>query len=211
MSFLLWQRESGTTIASSRLVLRAEEVPPLREALALRDDLDTLRREQQAHVDAARDAARAEGLALGREQGRAAARDELAANLVDISQAAAQREARLRADVAALALQVARKLVGTIAADAQLAALACTAAREMLPAPRLTLLVHPERCDAVRARLAQLTALAEAAAEGVPAFEVRGDETCAIDDCHIETELGSADASLECQLGRLAQAWGVRA
>lgn len=207
MSFLLWQREAGITIASARLVLRADEVPPLREAQALRDELDSLRREQQAHVDAARDAARAEGLALGREQGRAEVRDELAARLLALDHAAAQQQAQLRADVAALALQVTRKLIGAMAADERFAALACVAAREVLPAPRMSLFVHPQICDAVRMRLTQLAAQA---AEPVPAFDVAADEACAPEDCRIETELGSADASLDCQLARLAQAWGIR-
>jgi len=72
---------------------------------------------------------------------------------------------------------------------------------------RLALVVHPDRCAAVRAALAQRAT--SAASEPVPDFEVRGDDRCAADDCRIETELGSADASLETQLARLAAAWGV--
>jgi len=206
MSFLLWQREAGVAIASARLVLRADEVPALRDAQQLRDDLDSLRREQHARVQAACSAAHAEGLAAGLQEGRAQARDEIAATLAALATTAAQHEARRRADVATLALQVARKLLGEIDDAQRLAALAREASREMLPAPRLTLRVHPQRAEAVRAQLQRMAARDN---ESVPAYEVLADDGCALDDCRIDSELGSADASLDRQLARLAQAWGV--
>jgi len=207
MSFLLWQRESGVAIASARLVLRAGEVPALRDAQQLRAELDTLRREQQARVQAARDAAHAEGLAAGLKEGRALARDEIAATLAALTATAAQHEAQRRADVAALALQVARKLVGELDGAERLAALAHEAAREMLPAPRLSVRVHPERSDAVRAQLQRVAARGDG--ETAATFEVVADDGCAPEDCRIDSELGSADASLDQQLARLAHAWGV--
>jgi len=109
----------------------------------------------------------------------------------------------------ALALQVARKLIGRLADDERLLALADTAARNMLPGSSLTLVVHPSHADALQARL---TAMARHAGEnGAPAsvFELRADAACALDSCRIETEFGSVDASLNAQLDRLAQAWGV--
>lgn len=204
--FWLWQRDSDVAIVSSRLVLRADEVPPLQQAQQLRDQLDALRRGQAERIEAAGEAARVQGRSEGIEQGLRAARDEHATTLASLAQAAEQERARLRRDVAALALQVARKLMGQVGADTRLAALATVAAREMLPAASTTLYVHPDQCDAVRTRLAQR---ASADAELVPDFEVRADERCAEGDCRIETELGSADASLDAQLARLAQAWGV--
>lgn len=206
MSFLLWQRESSVAIASARLVLRAGEVPALRDAQQLRDELEGLRREQQARVQAACDAAHAEGLAAGLHEGRAQARDEIAATLAALASTAARHEAQRRADVAALSLQVARKLLGELGDGERLAALAREAARDMLPAPRLTVRVHPERSDAVRAHLQRL---AGRDSDSSMTFEVVADDGCAPDDCRIDTELGSADASLDQQLARLAQAWGV--
>lgn len=208
MSFLLWQRESATAIASARLVLRADEVPALREAQALRDELEALHRDAQQRLAAAADAARAQGHAEGLAQGRAAARDEVAATLAALAAAAEDERVHVRGDVARLALQVARKLIGALADDERLVALAATAAREALPEGRLALAVHPERADAVRARLASWRGDAYAA---LAETDVRADETCALDHCRLDTELGSIDASPEAQLDRLAQAWGVTA
>jgi flagellar biosynthesis/type III secretory pathway protein FliH len=92
-------------------------------------------------------------------------------------------------------------------ADSQLVALAETAARDMLPTETLTLFVHPEQCDAVRARLAASNAAAVEAP--LPRLEAQPDPACVPGTCRIETEHGSVDASLEAQLTRLANAWGV--
>jgi len=206
MSFVLWQRGGDTGIASARLVMRAAEVPLLADAATLRDRLQALHDGEAQRIDAACEEARARGHALGLEQGMHAARDEIAATLTQLTADAQQDRERLRTQVGALALHVARKLIGELAADERLLALAETAARDALPGASLTLLVHPEQADAVRARLAR-RASADAAA---PALELRTDPTCALDACRIDTELGSVDASLDAQLERLAAAWGVR-
>jgi flagellar biosynthesis/type III secretory pathway protein FliH len=108
--------------------------------------------------------------------------------------------------VGALALQVARKLLGRLPEDTLLAALADTAARETLTAPPLALVVHPDRVDAVRA---QLATFARDGDDAALRCEVRADAACAPDTCRLETEHGTVDASLEAQLARLAQAWGI--
>ena len=201
MSYLFWQHDANTAIGSARLVLRADEVPLLLQAQQLRDELDALRRSEDERIDAACATARDEGRAAGLAQGRAEGRDELAAALVLLARAAEDERAQQRRDVAALALQVARKLIGSLAADARLASLAETAAHEVLPGATMTLRIHPDRCDAVRQRLAR---------DGAPAFDVRADADAGLDDCVIETDLGRVEVSLDAQLARLAAAWGVQ-
>jgi type III secretion protein L len=206
MSFVLWQRGGDTGIASSRLVMRAAEVPLLADAATLRDRLQALHDGGAQRVDAACDEARARGHALGLEQGMQSARDEVAALLVQLTTDAQHDRERLRTQVGALALHVARKLIGELGADERLLALAETAARDALPGASLTLVVHPDQADAVRARLARR----DTSADSGPAFDLRADPTCALDACRINTELGSVDASLDAQLARLAAAWGVK-
>lgn len=203
MSWLLWQADGATRIASPRLVLRAAEVPVLQDAQRLCAELAELQRHEAQRIAAVLETARAEGQAQGLEEGRLAARDEVAATLRQLAQTAAQERERLRRDTGLLALQVVRKLLGRLAADEVLAALAETAAAEVVPAQPLVLAVHPDQAEAVRARLA---------ARGVqaPEIEVRGDAACTPDGCRLETEHGCIDASLEAQLARLEQAWAPR-
>jgi len=204
MSYLLWHRDRNIAFGSSRLVLGASEVPLFADAQKLRDRLEKLTDEQAQHIAAAAEEARVRGYVEGREQGAIDARDEAAATLVELKQAAARDHEQLRGDIAGLALQVVRKLLGQLPADGVLAALAENAAREMLPTQTLTLFVHPDQCDAVRARLS-----ADAVTPDAPRFDVQPDPDRDTDTCRIETEHGSVDASLEAQLSRLANAWGL--
>jgi len=204
MSYLLWHRDRNVAFGSSRLVLRASEVPLFANAHALRDQLEQLTTAESERVGAAAEEARVKGYVEGREQGAIDARDEVAAMLIELNRNATRECEQLRGDIAGLALQVVRKVLGQLPADGVLAALAETAAREMLPTQNLTLFVHPDRCEAVRARLSASTAATDA-----PRFDVQPDSDQAFDACRIETEHGSIDASLEAQLSRLATAWGL--
>jgi hypothetical protein len=133
MSFLWWQRVGDARIASDRLVLRAAEVPLLQHALALRDTLERRRDEQVQAITEAIAAGRAEGHAAGLAEGRADAALALADTVQRLAAEARAEQQRLRDDIAALALQVVRKLLGQFADDEVLLALAATAAADLLP------------------------------------------------------------------------------
>jgi len=199
MSYLLWSRDGQARIASPRLVLRAAEVPLLRDAQALRDALEALHGEQQARVDAACADGRASGHAQGLADGKRDAAEQVATTLTRLAGSSAQERDRLRGEVGALALQVVRKLLGSFAPDEVLAALAATAARDLLATQPVALVVHPDQVDAVAQRLADALGC-----------EVRGDPALAPDACRLETEHGAVDASLSAQLERLETAWQGR-
>ncbi len=208
MSFLLWHQRGATRIASPRLVLRAAEIPLLQHANELRERLEQLLHDEDERIAAACDEARERGRAEGREEGLRESRAKLAATLVSLAQASAQARESLRGEVATLALQVVRKLLGRFADDELLVALADTAAGEALPAQQMTLVVHPDVRDRVNDRLLAAQTGADALALRC---EVRADPSCEPGACRIETEHGSVDASLDAQLARLARAWGAAA
>jgi type III secretion system HrpE/YscL family protein len=197
MSFLLWQRGGDLALASPRRVLRAQEVPLLQDALALRDRLQALHDDQARRLAAAEQDGHAAGHEQGLAEGRQAARQELAERLLALNDDARRQHEQLRQQVVPLALQVVHKLLGGFAPDAVLAALARTAMDDLLPSPGLTLWVHPEQCEAVRSRLSGHT--------GEPAWpgEVRADPSGAPGTCRLETDHGSVDASLPTQLDQL--------
>ena len=216
MSFLLWHRRGDLGIASTRRVLRAAEVPVFDDALALCGRLQGLHDSEAARLDAACAEGRERGYQEGFATGRRAASDEHAARLTELGTAAARQREQLEGQLAALALQVARKLIGSLADDERLVALAQTAARELMPDTTLTLVVNPAQAEAVAHRLAAVRADARAAAtapagddDGLPAFELREDASVPPDTCRLDTGLGSVDATLDTQLRRIAQAWGL--
>lgn len=205
MSFLLWQR-GALGIASTRVVLRAAEVPLLQEAGALVERLQALWHAEAGRVEAAAEAGRTHGWAEGGEQARQAAEAELAAQLAQVTTQVEAVRDEARQEVAALALQVVRKLLGSLPEPERQAALALQAARELLPARTWRLAVHPQVAPALRARLASLGPDARG---GLAQAEVCEDAGLALGDCRLDTEFGSARAGLDAQLARLASAWGV--
>ncbi len=208
MSFLLWHRDGDIGIASTRRVLSAGEVPLLKDANHLCERLQTLHSEMAGRVDAACKQAHQDGYAAGFQEGARAADEEHAARLASLAVAAGRHREAMSAQVAGLALQVARKMIGSLADDQRLLALAGTAARDLVPGSPARVLVHPDRVDAVRDLLRSLALRSD---QAVPAFEVRADAGSGVESCRIETDLGSVDATLDTQLRRLAQAWELPA
>ena len=192
MSYLLWQRGGDRAIASGRRVLRAAEVPLCQDAMALQARLSALLQTEQQRLHEAQAQARAEGHAHGLAEGRAQAQAEAAARLLELTQQARRTREQLQADLVPLALQVMRKLVGQMAPDAVLAALATTALAEVLPSATVSLWVSPGEHAAVQARLA-----------GQWPGEVRADPDAAAGTCRLETEFGSVDAALAVQLAQV--------
>jgi len=206
VSFLLWQRDRDVGIASRRRVLTAAEVGPLLDAQALCERIADLAAKRAAKIDEAAETARAAARAEGLELGRREAREEVSTALATLAATAVAERDRLRGEIGSLALEVVRKILGEFAPDAVLVALARSALREMLPAPAVTLVVHPDRVDAIREGLG-----GEPVGDCVNAtrVDVRADPACAPDDCRLETGLGVVDAALDIRLAKIAQTWGI--
>jgi flagellar biosynthesis/type III secretory pathway protein FliH len=205
MSFLLWQR-GQLGVGSGRQVFRAAEVPLLQDASGLVARLEALWQAETSRIESAEQAARQQGWDQGGERARAEAEAGLADALARLSREAESVRDQARQEVATLALQVVRKLLGHLPEPERQAALALQAARELLPARTWRLAVHPQCAPALRERLGQLTAQERAA---LAQAEVSEDDAVAPGDCRLDTEFGSARAGLDAQLERLAAAWGV--
>ena len=205
-SFMLWQRDpqSRLGISSDRRVLRAAEVPALMRAQDLLDELHGLLACEQQRLEAACDAARAQGLAQGLADAQAQSRAEVADEIARLARAHEALRQRLQNDVATLALDVFQKLLGQLPADERLARLAVQAARELLPARTWRLHVHPSQLAGLRAALQAVDPADQA---GLARAEILTDAELAEGDCRLTTEFGTADAGLAAQVQRLARHW----
>ena len=205
MSFLIWHGGS-VGLASDRRVLRPDEVQPLESALAVARRLADEQAAQAGRVQAAVAAGQAEGRHQGAAAAQAAAQVRLAEELTQLARQAQAHRERDQQAVARLALEVVRKLLGSLPQADRLAELAVQSARELLPARTWRLSVHPAQIPAVQARLLQLDPLDRT---GLAQAELCADPGLPEDHCRLETDLGSAQASVEEQLQRLARAWAV--
>jgi len=163
---------------------------------AAEDEARRLRAQAEAEIARARANAAEEGRREGLSQAAAA-----------LARAAAARDRRLalaEREVAAVAIDVARTLIGReLDQDpgtvADLAARALSAARDRR---EVTLRVNPADAEAIRAAAGRLAAMLARA----PGLEVREDPGLARGDAVVETEAGRVDARVETQLAALARA-----
>lgn len=204
MSYLLWH-EAAPALASARRLFAPDELAELADVDALRAALTAEAELLAAERERTLSAARAEGSAAGLAEGRAAALDAVRAawgqTLQALERARADELKLQRADVALLALQVARKLIGQLPEPERIARLADEAARGLLPAAApLQLRLHPDHEEAVRALLGPVLA---------QGLTLRADAALPPDACRLSSALGEADAALETQLARIAAGWGI--
>jgi flagellar biosynthesis/type III secretory pathway protein FliH len=185
---------TGRVVAGATLDARAEAASALADA---RVEAEAIRAGAREAFDQA--------VREGREQGRAEAAAALAALLADARvQATRARETSAPAAIA-LALKMAKQIVGravALAPDvmAEIAGAALEGCRPRGDWVRVR--VHPADVAAVAARRDALAARAPAGA----ALDIVADDAVGRHGCIIETALGQVDARLETQLAALERA-----
>jgi flagellar biosynthesis/type III secretory pathway protein FliH len=180
--------------------IEAAEFEATERARAIVADAEAHARDIVAAAQAERECLQSEAIAQGRSEGLARAGAILAG-------AAAERDRRLASaerEIAALALDVARKVLGReLAQDpgavADLAAQAVAVARDRR---EVTLRVNPQDAGAIRSAAGRLAALLARA----PGVDVREDPAIERGGAVVETEAGRIDARVETQLAALARA-----
>ena len=180
--------------------IEAAEFDAAERARAIVAEAEARARELLEAAQAERERIRADAAEQGRAEGLARA----GATLVAAAAARDRRLAGAEREVVALALDVARKVLGReLAQDrsavADLAAQALAVARDRR---EVTLRVNPEDADAIRAAAGRLGALLARA----PGLDVREDPTVERGGAVVETEAGRVDARVEAQLAALARA-----
>jgi flagellar assembly protein FliH len=180
---------------------------PLEPAPVSLRELESPLAAAQAEADAIRAAARAEGHADGLEVGLVEGRAEVAAALEALRSACAQvgavRDATAEAverDAVELAVQLAEKIVaGTLeVASERVVDVVRGALRRLGERRRVTVLVHPDDLELVRA------ASASFASElgGIEHCEVQAERRLERGGAIVRTDEGQIDASIETQLAR---------
>jgi type III secretion protein L len=154
----------------------------------------------RAGAEAERETLRARAAEAGRAEGLARA----AAALASVAAARDRRLAGAEREIAALAIDVARKVLGReLALDpgavADLAAQAIAAARDRR---EVVLRVNPADAEVIRAAEGRLAAVLTRA----PGLQVREDAAVERGGAIVETEAGRVDARVETQLAALARA-----
>jgi len=196
MSFLVLHADRLATALADDPLVPAAEVGQVQDALALLAAAGELRREAETAIEAARESARAEGFAIGREEGLTAAETERQAELFRIALRDSELQRERQKDIARLALEVVRRIAGELDQGTMVAGLAERAAAQLAPDTVAVVRVSPVAVDAVRARL-----------NGRSGLSVEADPLLDAKDCVIETALGRTHAGLDTQLAQIERMW----
>jgi type III secretion protein L len=197
MSFLILHADRLATAIADDPLVPAADVGSVQDALALLAEAGDLARGAEEALQAARETARVEGYAAGREEGLAAAESERHAELFRIALRDSQLQRERQKDIARLALEVVRRIAGELDSGTMVAGLAERAAAQLAPDSVAVVRVAPTAIEPVRARL-----------DGRTGLSVEADPSLEEHDCVIETSLGRTHAGLETQLAQIERMWG---
>lgn len=197
-NFLLLHADRAATLLADDPIVSAEDVTRLDSATALLGAAAMLRDDAQEARNAVLATARAEGFAAGHAEGLAAGEASIREELLRLAQDDAGRAAAQRADLAKLALEVVRRIAGTIGAPDMIAGIAAQAAAQVAPETAASVRVHPDAVAATTQRLA-----------GLRHITVEADDSLAPNDCVLVTPLGRTHAGLDTQIAQLERAWGL--
>jgi type III secretion protein L len=194
MTYRLFHSGSATALFGPSPLLPRREAQMIRDAATLLDHARS--------AAAAAEAARAEGFAAGLAEGQRlvlAERDRTLAELIaPVATQVATAQAALHDDLATLALEAVRRMIGALPDDVLLAGLARQAVAALPLDEVERIAVPPATHEAVAAQMAADWAALVVADEGLAPGE-----------CVIHTRSGKVIASVSLQLDRLAERWGA--
>jgi type III secretion protein L len=192
-----------TILAQPRArILRADEVTAWQDGYAF---LEQAKVEAQKLNDAAKRAYATE-YAQGYKDGRSEGETAAARLVVDTSAKVDRYLGGLEAEVAGLALDVVRRVLGQFDVGTLVAKAARQAISEIRRAKYLRFRVHPQNVSRMRDELSAILADSDLGM----ALEIDADDTLAPTACILSTDMAVIDAGIEAQLEAIAAAIASR-
>ncbi|QJU59904.1 hypothetical protein HL653_21080 [Sphingomonas sp. AP4-R1] len=196
MSFIVLHADRVATAMTDDPIVPARDLRLLNGAVALLAEANQVHTDMGRQADMARRAARDEGFAEGRRAGVEAGAADVRAEIFQLAMRDGEERRRRQGEIAALALEVVRRIAGEVGEAVFVAGLAERATAALAPDTIATIRVAPAQVETVAARLAHRAGLA-----------VEGDATLDPTDCVVETALGRTHAGLETQIAQIEAAW----
>lgn len=191
-------KDGGLQLLPERRIVKAAEVKAIADVRALLDAAAT----ESERIRAAAQEAYAAEKQRGYDDGLAAGKDELAAELTRLSTEGARLVSDFEDRIPEIVMSALRQILGSYDQTELVMQTVSQALRMFHHQTELKLRVPPDQLEAVRARVGELRARNGAGAD----IGVVADRHLPPGGCVLESELGSVDASIEAQLGVLARA-----
>jgi flagellar biosynthesis/type III secretory pathway protein FliH len=196
MSFVTLLKTERLIAGTDRLVYGPDEIGHLGTVVEQCDALDELLQVEQVKIDQMAQQGYQAGFDEGRQEGYSDGQAQVARELVALSQTMNDQRNQLQRQTGELALEIVRRIASELGPANVLAALAASAAEELVPKTPMVLKVHQDQCHSVSARL-------ETIASAALDISVVGDNTLELDACLLETEFGQVKADLNTQLSAI--------
>lgn len=186
-------------VAPGTYVLRRADVAALADATAIVDAARDQAKEIVESAQAALEAERQRGFAEGMER----ARVERSAQMIETVGRTVEYLANVEAEMVALVMSAVRKIVDTYDDTERVRILVRNALSVVRNQKQVTLRLHPERAESVRARIDELLQ----AYPTVEYLDILPDSRLEMDACVVDTEIGIVKTSIDEQIAALNQAF----
>jgi flagellar biosynthesis/type III secretory pathway protein FliH len=204
MSFISLVHEDQITLATNKLVFSAQEMGAIDTAAETATQLAKLFDEYDERIQQASRKGYEDGFNSGQDEGKLAARKEVAAQLCEMSVKVEEQRRVMRDGIIKLAILAVHKIAGKVGAPEMVASMALSAANELVVSEPLTLHVHPSVVDTVKSCLAEAPPINQG--KHLP-VEIKTDDALTPFDCILVSEHGETVASLDEQLRCLEGSW----
>lgn len=194
MALISFLSTEKLTLATQKLVYEPDEIDSLSNVIDQANRLEDLYSQEIEKIESATREGYDSGYEKGQAEGYEAALEHIAVKLVVLAKEANAAREALEENAGSLAIKIVEKIASDIGPRETIAALAKSAAAEMLPREPVVLRVHPDKHDYMTNHVL------DSAGESSRIIEVISDPALAVNDCVLETEFGQIKADLKTQL-----------
>lgn len=195
MTLISFLSNEKLTLATGKLVYEPDEIDSVSNVIEQANKLSYLYSQESEKIESATREGYDSGYEKGQAEGYEAALEHIAVKLVILAKEANAAREALEERAGDLAIKIVEKIASDLGTNETIAALAKSAAAEMLPREPVVLRVHPDKHQYMTKNV-----LDHADEPSSRIIDVISDPALAVNDCVLETEFGQITADLKTQL-----------
>lgn len=199
MALITFLNNERLTLGSSKLVYEPDELNSLTSVIEQAEILQNIFSTESEKIEDASRAGYDAGYEKGQAEGYEAALEHIAVKLVVLAKEANASRDQLEDSAGNIAIRIVEKIASDLGEKETIAALARSAAKDMVSREPVILRVHPNNLSYMEEQVLQ----PEHSTAGI--IDVVSDPGLSEKDCVLETEFGQIKADLETQLKVLAE------
>jgi len=199
MALITFVNNERLTLGSSKLVYEADEINSLSNVIDQAKALENLFLIEEEKIEQSTREGYDSGYEEGQSKGYEAALEHIAVKLVVLAKEANAARDVLEKSAGDIAIKIVEKIASEVGDKEMIAALARSAAKDMIAQEPIVLRVHPDNYEHMEQKIL------ESEGSNTRIVDVIADPALTGTDCVLETEYGRIKADLKTQLKVLAE------